>query len=140
MLNYQLVYRNTIIQDVNRKCLVWLIGSLRVIFVHERGVKGRSDPINLFVMKRKKGYSQSLFTLLVCCVYIFFFKYSFQDNLKKDAYITLAILCNVSQYIMNGIIQINIHCNVVIWILDCHKCTNFWNEVMSWANNSTEIN
>lgn len=133
MLNYQLVYRNTIIQDVNRKCLVWLIGSLRVIFVHERGVKGRSDPINLFVMK-KKGYSQSLFTLLVCCVYIFFFKYSFQDNLKKDAYITLAII------IMNGIIQINIHYNVVIWILDCHKCTNFWNEVKSWANNSTEIN
>lgn len=139
MLNYQLVYRNTIIQDVNRKCLVWLIGSLRVIFVHESGVKGRSDPINLFVMK-KKGYSQSLFTLLVCCVYIFFFKYSFQDNLKKDAYITLAILCNVSQYIMNGIIQINIHCNVVIWIVDCHKCTNFLNEVKSWANNSTEIN
>lgn len=133
MLSYQLVYRNTIIQDVNRKCLVWLIGSLRVIFVHESGVKGRSDPINLFVMK-KKGYSQSLFTLLVCCVYIFFLKYSFQDNLKTDAYITLAII------IMNGIIQINIHYNVVIWILDCHKFTNFWNEVKSWANNSTEIN
>lgn len=48
----------------------------------ERGVKGRSDPINLFVMKRKKGYSQSLFTLLVCCVYIFF-KIQLSGQFKK---------------------------------------------------------